>query len=240
MHISFLKYYISLTSIVIFNLSVLICASANKDTMRLDLSKYDWRCNDFVDRMMLKISILDEDDDDDNTSNNMHKQVKKTKDEKFILKYKYSECQENCESELYNLTMFDRKVSFIKFKFNSYFQYELYVTKIKYSSENVPKQKKKVLKDKKSADNDENEKDEASKKNEEVFVCANLGYVKFLNCDQYLLTIYSNQTCSLKLFDSGAPLSQIRYFYIVIMAALGITVLARLAKVFFNKYRMLR
>ncbi|CAF0779425.1 unnamed protein product [Brachionus calyciflorus] len=105
--------------------------------------------------------------------------------------------------------------STLKLIINSYYEYQFQL--------NLSKSLKNVT------DNIEND-----------FLCINLNFVKFDQCNQYVLNVYPNMNCTLSKIKSGSEFPFVKYLYLSIGLLLAITVMANLIKISFFRYQLLK
>lgn len=187
----------------------------NAKMMKLDNSKLErLNCNDHLDRLLLEINFLNQ--------TNFYEE----KHSRFALSYLHFPCKnssdlENIELEDCNfktLTKFNSsKQNSFKIILNSFYEYRFQLNKL----------------------NDRNLNNETVHVDNE-HLCDNLNFTKFHQCDQFTLNVYSAKNCSLRLVKESPSYPIFKYLYSAVAILLFVVVVAKIIKISFFRYQVLK
>ena len=215
-----------------------ILIEANAKYMKLDKSKHDkWKCNDYLDKLWLNINYLN--------------QTELLNTDRFILSYSYTPCFNTTHDDATGdykcgvpkyLTHFNTSKKLIRIVLDSFYKYKINIS-AKFATTTTASDlavndtlslngTHTFIKGNKSKDDRQHE--------QMVDVCKDFDYIKFGNCDQYVLNIYDINNCSIVLVQPTPSSYPVKYIYLIIAIVFVIVVVVKISRVIFSKYRIVK
>lgn len=218
-----------------------ILIEANAKYMKLDKSKHDkWKCNDYLDKLWLNINYLN--------------QTELLNTDRFILSYSYTPCFNTTHDDATgdykcgapkHLTHFNSSKKLIRIVLNSFYKYKIKISAKLMLPTTTTNTSEIALNDTLSLNDTHNlikgNKSKDERQHEQVVdVCKGFDYIKFGNCDQYVLNIYDINNCSIVLIQPTPSSYPVKYIYLVIAIVFVIVVVVKISRVLFSKYRIVK
>ena len=161
--------------------------------MTLDSAESKYKCNEYLDRLVININFLEHTDPVD----------------QFMLKYRTNQyCATDCD-QFENLGQFTVNNSTFNTVFDSFYFYEFKIIKLNNNTAN---------------------------KSFENLICNQLDRTKFYHCSLYEINVNKNASCTISKINLRS-FGVVPFIYSTIGLLLGLTIILKLGKIFFNKYR---
>jgi hypothetical protein len=208
--------------IAILHLSCKTFSNKSLHLMKLDKSKYQNKCNDYLDRLIIEINFMNE------------TQLTNVDDQEQIFLFKYrtnkncstidgdsailsnsvsNQIEKDCEKfKTLTTFSFDNNIV-LRTIIDSFYKYQFQIVQMK----------------------NENQQD---KQNSETVICKHLDFIQLDHCDLIKINVtISQKECNIINKNRSNSFNLIPFVYATILILLALTITLKLGKIVFNKYR---